>query len=131
VHSEHLHWAELVFSLKLNPNVLELAQNCLLSQQSADSIHLSLANLSLRTANRVQELEQALQAHFKQPLKLHFNTKLLNAEQQQQTPAQIRQLRQQQHHQTTLESLEKTPVFQALSRCFSVQVGQLQPRKLD
>lgn len=117
--------------MNLNPNVLELAQHCLLAEQQADSIRVYLAEPSLHTSARGSEFEQALQTHYQTSIKLSIDVAPLTAEQCAQSPASIKQAQWQQREQIARENLKKMPLFQALSQCFSVQMGALYLQKLD
>ncbi len=105
--------------------MLELAKNCLLAEQKADTLHLLLLEPSLRTANRMMELERALGQHYQTEIRLQFDNTVADNHLRQQTPEYIRQVKQHQREQAALKTLEQMPLFQALSQCFSIKIGPL------
>jgi DNA polymerase-3 subunit gamma/tau len=121
ISQESQQWHQLVERLNIAGITQQLALNCALKQQTAQQIHLELAESRRQLLNpsRHAALEQALQACLDPDLKLSIDV----VESTEMTPAEIKSQRAAEKQQDAEQSIYNDQTVKTLINTFDAQVA--------
>ncbi len=122
-------WGKILGEIKLTGMLQQLAVNCVLKERTGDTLHLVLDNAQahLHTKKLEERLQQALQDHYRAPIKLTLSA----GESAEATPAQI-QARQQNHRQqTAAQIIHSDANVQTLVETFNARIHPDSIQPLD
>ncbi|MDI9818772.1 MULTISPECIES: DNA polymerase III subunit gamma/tau [unclassified Legionella] len=113
-------WSDILSQLKLSGLALNAAENTELIEKSGQDIFFRVAkgHLSLFTPTIINRIEQALTAYYKEAIKISLNSD----EPVQLSPAQQKQIMQNQRLQGAEQSIEDDAVFQQIKQEFSAEL---------
>ena len=115
-------WSDIVTALPLKGLTLQLANQCVMQQQTAQSIDLMLdqSHASLLTEQQQVRLKSVLQAHFSPALQVNIHIGDCHAN----SPAAMQQQRQAERLADAREQLANDPVLQGLTQAVDGTVDQ-------
>ncbi len=120
-------WPGLIKQMRLSGLTLQLANHCILAGMEENRLQLAMDPMAegLRTAQLEANLEKALQAHFKRPLKLAITVE----KPEQETPALQIQRQKEERQQAAEREIEQDPIVLSLKERLDARIvpGSIKP----
>ncbi len=115
-------WHEIVAQLGLRGMAQQLAANSEMINRDGGVIRLALSSqhASLRRRSLEQQLQDALQKYFGEPINLEFSTAA--GSQAQHTPAVIDKRQAENRQQAAVDAINADPNVRRIQECFNAQV---------
>ncbi len=120
-------WPGIIKQMRLGGLTLQMANHCILLELDEHRIALAMdpQAAAIRTPSMDANLEKALQAHFKRPLKLNIQLE----KPAQETPARQIQRHQEERQKAAEQEIEQDPVVLALKERLDARIvpGSIKP----
>jgi len=123
-------WHAMLINLKLSGLTLQLANHCVIKDQTKDQIHLQLESAHKQLlSNKLQErLQAAIQSQLKTPVKLIITT---DDQFEDETPAQTQKKHLDQRQQAAENAIQQDTNVQALVDTFDAQIDTKSIKPVD
>jgi DNA polymerase-3 subunit gamma/tau len=123
-------WNRMVQELDITALTKQLAANCILKEQTADTLKLELhvAHSKLLTDNTRERLQQALQTYLKKPLRLQIE---VGRDPQAESPAQSQERQRQERQTAAHQSVAKDARVQSLLDTFNAKIDTDSVQPID